>query len=114
LADREDLAEAAGLLREAGPATVVVKKGSEGSSVFTAQGAFHQPAVRVTPLVDSIGAGDAFDAAFLLGLLEGWPVERTAHFAAVTAGFTVGGVGGSAAMPARAQVEAYIAGRGAP
>jgi hypothetical protein len=40
-------------------------------------------------------------------------VERTAHFAAVTAGFTVGGVGGSAAMPTRAQVEAYVAGRGA-
>jgi len=59
--------------------------------------------------VDSIGAGDAFDAAFLLGLLEGWALERTALFAAVTAGFTVGGVGGAAAMPTRAQVEAYIA-----
>jgi len=113
LADREDLAEAAGLLREAGPPTIVVKQGGEGLSVFTAQGASHQPAVRVAPLVDSIGAGDAFDAAFLLGLLEGWPVERIAQFAAVTAGFTVGGVGGSAAMPARAQVEAYIAGRSA-
>ena len=113
LADRDDLAEAATLLREAGPSTVVVKQGSEGARVFTAQGAFHEPAVQVAPLVDSIGAGDAFDAAFLLGLLEGWPLERTARFAAVTAGFTVGGVGGSAAMPTRAQVEAYIAGQGA-
>ena len=109
LADRDDLAEAAAILREAGPATVVVKQGSEGARVFTAQGAIHQAAVRVAPLVDSIGAGDAFDAAFLLGLLEGWPLERTARFAAVTAGFTVGGVGGSAAMPTRAHVEAYMA-----
>jgi 2-dehydro-3-deoxygluconokinase len=62
----------------------------------------------VAPLVDSIGAGDAFDAAFLLGLLEGWPLERTARFAAVTAGFTVGGVGGSSAMPTREQVKTYL------
>jgi len=108
LAAREDLAEAAAILREAGPSTVVVKQGSEGSTVLTTTGALHQPAVQVTPLVDSIGAGDAFDAAFLLGLLESWPMERTARFAAVTAGFTIGGVGGSSAMPAREQVKAYL------
>jgi sugar/nucleoside kinase (ribokinase family) len=109
LADREDLTEAATVLRDAGPATVVVKQGSEGARVFTAEGVLYQPAVPVAPLVDSIGAGDAFDAAFLLGLLEGWPLAGIARFAAVAAGFTVGGVGGSAAMPTRAQVEAYIA-----
>lgn len=111
LAGQEDLAEAAAVLRDAGPGTVVVKQGSEGAAVFTAEGVIHQPAVAVAPLVDSIGAGDAFDAAFILGLLEGWPLERTARFAAVTAGFTVGGVGGSAAMPTRAQVEAWMARR---
>jgi 2-dehydro-3-deoxygluconokinase len=108
LAARTDLAEAAALLREAGPPTVVVKQASEGSSVFTAEGSLYQPAVQVAPLADSIGAGDAFDAAFLLGLLEDWPLERTARFAAATAGFTVGGVGGSSAMPTREQVEAYL------
>jgi 2-dehydro-3-deoxygluconokinase len=111
LANREDLAEAAAILREAGPPTVVVKQGSEGSWVFTAEGTLHQPATHTAPLVDSIGAGDAFDAAFLLGLLEGWPLEHTARFAAVTAGFTVGGVGGSSAMPTRQQVEAYLVGK---
>ena len=114
LADREDLTEAAAILRNAGAATVVVKQGSQGAQVFTGEGAIYQPAVQVAPLVDSIGAGDAFDAAFLLGLLEGWPLERTARFAAVTAGFSVGGVGGSAAMPTRAQVEGYIAGDPSP
>jgi sugar/nucleoside kinase (ribokinase family) len=110
LADREDLTEAAAVLRDAGPATVIVKQGNEGARVLTTEGAIYQPVVQVAPLVDSIGAGDAFDAAFLVGLLEGWPLERTARFAAVTAGFSVGGVGGSAAMPTRAQIEAYIAG----
>jgi len=114
LADREDLAEAAAILRDAGPHTVVVKQGSEGARVFAGDAVFYQPAVPVTALVDSIGAGDAFDAAFLLGLLEGWALERTALFAAVTAGFSVGGVGGSAAIPTRAQVEAYVASHHSP
>ena len=109
LADREDLVEAAALLRDAGPAMVVIKQGSEGARVFAAEGVFYEPAVQVAPLVDSIGAGDAFDAAFLLGLLDGWPLERSARFAAVAAGFSVGGVGGSSAMPTRAKVEAWMA-----
>jgi sugar/nucleoside kinase (ribokinase family) len=108
LTGREDVAEAAAVLRDAGPATVVVKQGSEGARVFAGSSVLYQPAVRVAPLVDSIGAGDAFDAGFLLGLLEGWPLERCAQFAAVAAGFSVGGVGGSAAMPTRAQVEVYM------
>jgi 2-dehydro-3-deoxygluconokinase len=108
LTNREDLADAAAILRNAGPATVIVKQGSEGARVFAREAIFYQPAVQVAPLVDSIGAGDAFDAAFLLGLLEGWPLERTTRFAAFTAAFTVGGVGGSATMPTRAQVEAHI------
>jgi sugar/nucleoside kinase (ribokinase family) len=31
--------------------------------------------------VDGSGAGDAFDAGFITGLLEGWPVEKTLQFA---------------------------------
>jgi sugar/nucleoside kinase (ribokinase family) len=111
LTDREDVAEAAAILRNAGPATVVVKQGSDGARVFAGGVVLYQPAVQVAPLVDSIGAGDAFDAGFLLGLLEGWPLERCARFAAVTAGFSVGGIGGSAAMPKRAQVEGFMARR---
>lgn len=32
-------------------------------------------------VVDTVGAGDAFSAAFLHGLQLGWPMERTASFA---------------------------------
>ncbi|MFN8009114.1 MAG: sugar kinase [Terriglobia bacterium] len=31
--------------------------------------------------IDGSGAGDAFDAGFITGLLEGWPVEKTLQFA---------------------------------
>jgi len=41
-------------------------------------------------LVDTVGAGDAFTAVFLLGLLKGWPMplalERAQQFAAAVVG----------------------------
>ncbi len=104
----DDLDAVAGLLLEAGPGTVVIKRGAEGSVITTADRRIDQPAIKLGELVDSIGAGDAFDAAFLMGILEGWPLERCATFASVAAGFTVTGVGGSATMPTREQVEAHM------
>jgi fructokinase len=36
----------------------------------------HGEPVRVNALVDTVGAGDAFTAVVLLGLLQGWPLEK--------------------------------------
>jgi 2-dehydro-3-deoxygluconokinase len=53
------------------PRQVVIKYGSRGAAVFTADGAAHsQPAVSVVA-VDPVGAGDAFAAGYLAGFLNG-------------------------------------------
>lgn len=59
---------AAGWLR-AGAALVVVTRGAEGVSAWTAG---HQVEVAAPPVavVDTVGAGDAFQAALLAGLVE--------------------------------------------
>lgn len=57
------------LLRER-PSVVVRKRGSDGASVHGAFGALERPALAVTA-VDPVGAGDAFVAGFLSGLLDG-------------------------------------------
>ncbi|UCG94907.1 MAG: carbohydrate kinase family protein [Candidatus Aerophobus sp.] len=31
--------------------------------------------------MDPTGAGDCFDAGFVVGLLKGWPLEKAAQFA---------------------------------
>ena len=68
-------------LMAAGAKNVVIKMGSEGCFVATADA----QRLRVPPLavtaVDSLGAGDAWAGGFLTGLLHGWSVERTARFA---------------------------------
>ncbi len=50
--------------------TVVVKRGSRGSTVYTQSASIDVPAYTVKE-VDPTGAGDCFDAGFICGLLEG-------------------------------------------
>lgn len=50
--------------------SVVVKRGAAGVTVVTAGGRF-DVAARTVPVVDTIGAGDAFTAGYLSGVLEG-------------------------------------------
>jgi len=108
-----DLHDAARVIRDAGPQTVVIKQGAHGSTVYREDWQYHQSAIVLGDLVDSIGAGDAYDAGFILGALEGWPMERCALFASIAAGFTVTGVGGSQTMPTRDRIEAEVAVRSA-
>jgi fructokinase len=53
----------------AGVQLVVVTRGSEGASAWHAQAEIHTPPVRVD-VVDTVGAGDTFQAALLVGLAE--------------------------------------------
>lgn len=87
-------------LLDSGPETVVIKRGDQGSRVYQrGTPPIAQAAITLGPFVDSIGAGDTFDAGYLYGRLNDWPPEECALFAAIAAGFTVTGSGGSAAMP---------------
>jgi len=89
---------------------VVIKEGEAGSHLFKKDWEHHEPAVRLGELVDSIGAGDAYDAAFLAGFLEGRPLPECARFASVAAGSTVTGPGGCAKMPDRKMIREIEAG----
>lgn len=89
-----DPAAAAAWLQRAGARHVVVKLGADGCYVT---GAGHVPPVAVTA-VDSTGAGDAFAAGLLYGLLEGWPLERSARLANAAGALATTAVGASAGV----------------
>lgn len=62
---------------------IIVTRASEGAMVLTREGAVHaMHAPAVEGLKDTVGAGDAFSAVTLLGLLEVWPWEVILHRAA--------------------------------
>jgi sugar/nucleoside kinase (ribokinase family) len=55
-------------------AIVVVKRGPEGAIAIDADGAFFSAAAPSVKVVDTIGAGDVFNAAFLAALADGRPL----------------------------------------
>jgi fructokinase len=76
-----------GLLARFGLDAVILTRGSEGALVAGADGTWiSRPAPPVEGLMDTVGAGDAFSAVTLMGLIHGWDwetiLERAARFAA--------------------------------
>ena len=59
---------------------VALKQGDQGSTIYTRTGVLRIAPYAVTE-IDPTGAGDCYDAAFLVGLAEGWDLERIGRFA---------------------------------
>jgi ribokinase len=87
---------------------VVLKRGSEGSYVATAEGARWVSAFRVQA-VDTVAAGDCFNGAFAVALREGRDPWGAARFAAAAAAISVTRRGAQASMPTRSEVEQFLA-----
>ena len=67
---------AAGLLAR-GPKLVLITEGASGVTAFWPGGSLHVPAPVVT-VVDTVGAGDTFNAGFLTGLAEAEQLTKAA------------------------------------
>ena len=69
-----------GVLRHHGKhdfAVVQVFQPLAAGELFDADGRSHEhPGYRADPLVDTVGAGDAFTAALVVGLMKGLPLGR--------------------------------------
>ncbi|WP_305042857.1 carbohydrate kinase family protein [Geoalkalibacter sp.] len=70
--------ELAAFRRRFGLEQAILTVGREGALVCTADGDIHhQTPPSVEHIVDVVGAGDAFTAAYLQGLQRDWPLSRT-------------------------------------
>lgn len=67
------------LLRIFSLEALVVTLGARGAVVFCADGAIVADHHSAPPrrIIDTVGAGDAFSAVFLLGRARGWPLQAT-------------------------------------
>lgn len=95
-------------LLDAGVQSVVVKNSDKSATTHTADGQWHQPAFTV-PVADTVGAGDAFAAGYLSGVLEGEPVPVCLERAARVASMAVQTVGDNEGLPGRAELLAAMA-----
>ena len=78
------------LLEMAG--AIVTTKAEQGCDLLTPAGLTHVPIVPIVPtenVVDPTGAGDAFRAGLIKGLLQGLPLERAAMMGSVSGHYAV-------------------------
>jgi ribokinase len=108
LGDGANTEESAQKLLERGLGGVVLKRGSEGAYVaLPGKGAWVPPFAVQT--IDTVAAGDCFNGAFAVALLEGRDPWQAARFANAAAAICVTRRGAQAAMPTRAEVDALMA-----
>ncbi len=75
--------EAARQFTDRGVGLAGVKLGADGVYLYDGHKGLHLPAIPFENPVDTTGAGDAFMSGFLLGMLQGEPVERCARMGTV-------------------------------
>jgi sugar/nucleoside kinase (ribokinase family) len=93
----------AACFNEVGAETAVITMGAEGLLVRTTTETRRVTAPSVD-VVDGSGAGDAFAAGLCVGILEGWPFERSLTFASEVGALACTALGCSAGIADREQV----------
>ena len=97
-------------LLEMGPRTVAVTMERKGCLLFHRGEEVYAPGYAVD-VIEPTGAGDAFAAALCVGLLQGWPAERMAHYANAAGALAVTAIGHlGPALPTPEKIEALLAG----
>ena len=107
--DVESAGRAAAALLARGVGAVVVTLGGNGALYCDGARKVHVPVISAGPVVETTGAGDAFNGGFAVALAEGQDVIAAVRFGCATAGISVTRPGTAPSMPARAEIEALLA-----
>lgn len=103
--DAADAEKACLALKELGVQTPIITMGEQGAYLH---GFGLVPAVNAGRVVETTGAGDAFNGGFAAALAEGMTPAEAAQYGCATAGLSVTKAGTAPAMPDRATVDALM------
>jgi len=106
-ADVVDPARMAAALRDRGVPDVLVTLGAAGVLVSGAAGSLRIPAFAVDA-VDTTAAGDVFNGALAVALIEGRSLADAARFASAAAAISVTRPGARASAPHRSEIDAWL------
>lgn len=80
------------------PNQLIITLGSKGSVFFNGEKEIHIPAYKVEP-IDTTGAGDTFNGAMAVGLINGMTLEDSLKLANLSAAYSVQKFGAQGGMP---------------
>lgn len=99
-----EIGGAATVLADMGPNEVVIREGAKGATAFSDGEQFFEPAIPAD-LVDPVGAGDAFNAGYLSGLLRGEPIAARLKRGVTTASHVISARGDWEGSPFEGDVD---------
>ncbi len=105
----EEAREAAELLLAQGVGAVIMTLGENGALYHDATQSTHVPAISAGPVVETTGAGDAFNGGFAAALARGADPLEAVRFGCATAGLSVTRPGTAASMPRLQEIEDLLA-----
>jgi ribokinase len=103
----EDAAAAGKSLLAKGVKNVIITLGEEGTLICNHTGIVHVPGFPVEA-VDSVAAGDSFNGALAVGLLEGKPLTEVVRYANAVGALTVSKEGAIPSLPRLIDVDEFL------
>jgi sugar/nucleoside kinase (ribokinase family) len=88
---------------------VAIKRGADGALAQMQDTFISVPSIPVQ-VVDTVGAGDTFDAGFLFGYLNKWSIEKSLQLAAVCGALSTQFAGGTNGQPTLEEAKKYVSG----
>jgi ribokinase len=99
---------AANALLARGVRNVILTLGAQGALIKNHVMTKHVPAVDAGPVVETTGAGDAFNGGLAAALAEGRDLIEATTFACTVAGISVTRPGTAPSMPRRSEIEVML------
>ncbi len=105
----EEARKAGDILLDRGAGAALITLGEAGALLHTRAQSNLIPAFAAGPVVETAGAGDAFNGGFAAALARGAGAAEAARFGCAVAGISVTRPGTAPSMPTLAEVEALLA-----
>lgn len=104
----DDARKAGDVLLKKGAGIALITLGEAGALLHSKTQSTLVPAFKAGPVVETTGAGDAFNGGFAAALAEGASPLEAARFGAAVAGISVTRAGTAPSMPIRSEVDALL------
>jgi len=109
--DEKDAKIASDQLLQFGIKNIIITLGEKGAFFANGKESFHAPVINLNnPVVDTTGAGDAFNAGFAVALIEKEKqnIKDAIKFASATAGLSTTKIGTANSMPSRDEIDKLL------
>ena len=104
----EGAKKAARVFIEKGVGAAVITLGENGVLYHDDKQSVHVPAINAGPVVETTGAGDAFNGGFAAALVAGLDPVEAVRFGNATAAISVTRPGAAASIPTRREIETLL------